>query len=132
MRVKVVEMPLFLTMPKKGKLKDYHFNLNNYRNWYFRESNNLKKLYAKIAIASLAGVDEFKRIKLEFTMFRGDKRRCDRANVLSIHEKFFCDALTKCGIIEDDNDSFVESTFYQTGEIDRENPRVEIKIIEVI
>jgi Holliday junction resolvase RusA-like endonuclease len=132
MRVKVVSMPLFLTMMKKKKLKAYHFNLNNYRNWYFRENNNLKKMYSKIAIASLAGVDPFKKVKLEFTMHRGDKKKVDRANVLSIHEKFFCDALTTCGIIEDDNDNFVESTFYQTGEIDKDNPRVEIKIIEVI
>ena len=132
MRVKEVQLPLFLTMPKKGKLKDYHINLNNYRNWNFRESNKLKKKYTKIAIASLTGVDPFKKIKLEFTMRRGDRKKVDRANVLSIHEKFFCDALTKCGIIEDDNDCFVESTFYQTGEINRDNPHVEIKIIEVI
>ncbi|RLC69301.1 MAG: hypothetical protein DRH97_00445, partial [Chloroflexi bacterium] len=107
MRVKIVSMPLFLTMPKKGKLKDYHINLNYYRNWHFQESSKLKKKYTRIVIASLAGVDPFKKVKLEFTMHRGDLKKVDRANALSIHEKFFCDALTKCGIIEDDNDCFV-------------------------
>jgi len=61
-------------------------------------------------------------------MFRGDNRRVDRANVLSIHEKFFCDALTKHGFIPDDNDKHIKSTHYYSGGIDKLNPRVEIEI----
>ena len=55
----------------------------------------------------------------------------DRSNVLSIHEKFLCDALTECGCIKDDNDSFLESSHYYTGNIDKENPRVDIDLKEI-
>ena len=48
--------------------------------------------------------------------------------MLSIHEKFFCDAMTEYGCIADDNDDYIKSTKYLSGGIDKENPRVEIII----
>ena len=71
------------------------------------------------------------KVEISFVMHRPDKRRVDRSNVLSIVEKFFCDAIVDLGIIKDDNDKFLLRTTYQTGEIDKLNPRVEITIREV-
>ena len=70
----------------------------------------------------------FNAIKLSFALYRANNRLVDRANLLSIHEKFFCDALVECGCIEDDNDDIIVSTYYYTAGIDKENPRVEIFI----
>jgi len=72
----------------------------------------------------------FRNISLTFILHRGDKRRVDRSNILSIHEKFFCDGLTACGCIIDDCDKFLDSSHYHTGDIDKENPRVDIFIKE--
>jgi len=69
-----------------------------------------------------------KSIKLTLTYYKGSKRRTDRANILSIHEKFLCDALVECGLISDDNDNIIKSTTYLSGNIDKENPRVECVI----
>lgn len=124
-------MPLFLQLGKSVTCKKYHLNLNNYHTWNFHARNNLKQLYTKMVQRKLPEDMRLNKVKVEFTMHRGDKKRVDRANVLSIHEKFFCDALTKSGIIEDDNDKFVESTLYRTGEIDKGNPRVVIEVIEL-
>jgi hypothetical protein len=37
--------------------------------------------------------------------------------------------MTKIGVIPDDNDDYIKSSFYQSGGLDRDNPRVDIKII---
>lgn len=71
-------------------------------------------------------------IRLTFVLRKKDKRKIDRANVLSIHEKFFCDALVELGCIPDDNDNYIESTHYYSGEIDKEYPRVDIIIEEIL
>ena len=39
-------------------------------------------------------------------------------------------ALVEHGCIEDDNDNFIKSTYFDGDEIDRKNPRVEVVIIE--
>ena len=122
-------MPLFIEINGKK----HHINLNNYRNWFYQLSNKIKKEYKKIAEYKLRDKKGIKlgRVKLEFVMHRKDKRKVDRSNVLSIHEKFFCDALVELGFLEDDNDNFIVSTTYKTGDIDKINAGVAITIQEV-
>ena len=129
----IISMPLYLVLAKQKneKAKKYYLNLNQYRNWHYLVSNNLKKKYAEVVIEKLPANFVFtKPIDLTFTLWKKDKRRGDRANPLSVHEKFFCDALVHAKAIPDDNDNFIQSTHYYTGGIDKENPRVEIKIKE--
>jgi len=125
----VVISPLHITMGVK-KIKNYHLNLNQYRNWHYQVNNNLKVAYKQIITPQLEGLS-FSKIKLSFVYFKPSKRRVDRANVLCIHEKFFCDALVEAGCLVDDNDDYLESTHYYTGGIDTKNPRVEIKITRI-
>ncbi len=143
----IISMPLYITkgfvckkrrrvLDKNGKPKPrkYHINLNNYRNWHSQLSNSLKIMYKEIAVKKFdkLGLWQIETpIKLTFTMYRGDKRRVDRANVLSIHEKFFCDALVEESLLTDDNDEYITSSHYYTGEIDRDNPRVDIEIGDI-
>lgn len=118
-------MPLFVF--NKSKTKKLYLNLNNYRNWHYQTSNNIKKAYQALVYPKLPKA-KYQLIEIKFTMYRGDKRKVDRANVLSIHEKFFCDALTKHGFIPDDADKFIKASHYYSGGVDRQNPRVEIEI----
>ncbi len=129
-----ISMPLCVRWGVK-KPKNFYFNLNNYRNWHYQVSNNLKKWYKETAHVALCESDlprHNKLIKLEYVLWKGSKRKMDRGNVLSVHEKFFCDALTELGYIPDDNDDYIESSFFRTGGIDRENPRVDIIIEGVL
>ena len=124
-------MPLGISMGVK-KSKMYYFNLNNYRNWHYQVSNELKKRYKDIASNKLEEHDiSFENVELTFIMYRKDKRKIDRANVLSVHEKFFCDSLVELGYITDDNDNHITSSHYYTGGVDKDNPRVDITIQEV-
>lgn len=123
-----ITMPLYLKLSKSVKGKKYHINLNNYRNWHYIVSNNLKKAYKELVTPYIKNLKIDYLIKLEFVMYRPDNRVVDRANVLCIHEKFFCDALVESGCIPDDNDNFIDETSYRTGGIDKGNGRVEIII----
>jgi hypothetical protein len=76
----------------------------------------------------LEGIKFDSPIKLTFTVFKSSNRKIDRANILCITEKFFCDALVEYGCIVDDNDEYIISTSYYTGGVDKVNPRVEIKV----
>jgi len=120
-------MPLYI---EKKNGKKIHINLNNYRNWHYQTSNQIKKAYQEIAHRKIPK-QKHALISIRFTLYRGDNRRCDRSNILSIHEKFFCDALTKNGFIPDDCDKFIKSTSYHSGGVDKGNGRVEIDITVV-
>ncbi len=132
----IISMPLYIEMGIK-KSKKMYINLNNYRNWHFQVSNNLKAKYKEIFASKLGSLAwggrglKLRKTSLTFYLHRGDRRKVDRANILSIHEKFFCDALVECGCLTDDDDSFIESTHYYTGCIDKENPRVDIVMEEI-
>ena len=130
----LISMPLCVKWGLR-KPKNIYFNLNNYRNWHYQLSNNLKKWYKETAQSALrracvtpcTGI-----ICLEYVLWKRNKGKVDRSNVLSVHEKFFCDAFTELGYIPDDNDDYIESSYFTTGGIDRDNPRVDILIKEYL
>lgn len=129
MSKEIIVAPLYVMLPRKTKAdKKMIINLNGYRNWHYIISNEVKKKYKDAVKEQLIGLAFNEPIKLHFKLFKGSKRMSDRANVLSIHEKFFCDALTELECIVDDNDNFIKETKYTSGGIDRENPRVEVEI----
>ena len=105
--------------------------MNAANTWHYQVKGQVKKKYEEVAWSKIHKLRFPKRITLEFVLWKADKRRGDRSNVLSMHEKFFCDAMTKSGCIVDDDDRYIESTTYRTGGIDRSNPRVDIVIREI-
>ena len=68
---------------------------------------------------------------MSFQLFKPTKGITDKANALSIVEKFFCDALTKFNCIPEDNDSIIISQEYLPTVYDKNNGRVEITIEEI-
>ena len=136
LKVKTIKMsmPLYVQLGKTKKAKKYHINLNNYRNYFRHVSNNVKKKYQDIAIEVVEDSEFFQanRVELKYILYRGDKRKVDLANVLSLHDKFFSDAMVWLQVIPDDSTDHIEKVVYKYGGIDRDNPRVdiEIKILE--
>jgi len=124
-----LELPLFLELGAR-KVKRFHINLNNYHNWHFKVRNKIKQSYQGIIRSQIPGL-ACDKVELVFVMHRGDKRKVDRANVCCLHEKFASDALVQAGVIEDDNDTFIKSTHYYSGEIDKHNPRVDLFVRRV-
>ena len=123
--------PLFVDLPRKTKKdKRVYLNLNYFRNLHFVVNNQAKVIYCSQMRKQLEGLKLKTPIVLTFILYRKDKRKGDRANPLSICEKFFCDALVHWKCLKDDKDEFIESSHYYTGGVDKENPRVEIDVAE--
>lgn len=122
------QMPLHIITGKR-KLKKNLINLNTYRNQDRFHEHKVKEAYQSIVRKQLKEYrfSKFDKIEIDFVLYKGSKRRIDRSNFLSIHEKYFCDALSELKIIEDDNDSYIESTRYFSA-YDKNDPRVEIYI----
>ena len=126
--IKVIS-PIYVDLPRKTKKdKRIALNLNVYRNLHFQINNQVKVEYTGEMILQLYKKSFPNPIHLEFVLYKPSKRKIDRANILCIVEKFFCDALTYFKCIPDDNDDHVLSTHYTTGGVDPQNPRVEIFI----
>jgi len=124
--------PLFVTLPRKTKAdKKIYLNLNVYRNLHFILNNQAKEIYCEMMRGQMAGRKFPGQIDITFTLFKGRNGRIDRSNILSIVEKFFCDALVHNGCIPDDNDDFIKATHYQSGGYDKGNGRVEITVAMV-
>jgi Holliday junction resolvase RusA-like endonuclease len=91
----------------------------------------MKKNYKAIMAKQIILLPQFNRVRLVYTLYPKDRRKCDVSNICSIHDKFFSDALVEMGKIEDDNYLYIPEIDYRFGEIDKDRPRVEIRIIEI-
>ena len=115
----------------KSKFKWWILNLNNYRNTHYQSLNKTKINYKESIDSQIQGLPEFSKIKLTYTLYPATKRLTDISNVCSIHDKYFCDALVEAGKLPDDNYVYIPSVTYSFGEVDKDNPRVEIFIEEI-
>ena len=123
-----IDVPLYITLPRKTKKdKKYMLNLNVYRNLHYIVSNQLKHRFCEALECVLRGLKLKDELDITYTLYKGSKRKIDRANILCIVEKFFCDALTFYEVIPDDNDDYIKATHYYS-DYDKDNPRVEIII----
>ena len=125
----VIDSPLSVALSSKKK---FILNLNNYRNASYFTLNTAKKKYKKAISSQLKQLPRFDRIRLTYCFFPSTKRRYDVANVCSVVDKFFCDALVETGHIEDDNYHFIPNVLYCIGSLDKKNPRVQILIEEIV
>ncbi len=129
--MKKIISPLFVCLPRKTKAdKKVYLNLNVYRNLHYIVNNQAKEIYRVLMFDQLSKLELKTPIDIRFILYKKTRRRTDRANILSIVEKFFCDALVEYKCIPDDSDEFINSTSYFSNGIDKENPRVEIFITE--
>ena len=115
-----------------SKKRKFILNLNNYRNTHFYSLNAAKKVYKSTVMPQLVGRVLQTPICVQYVYYPKTKRKTDLGNVLSIHQKFFEDALTELGCIADDDYSLIPQSIYSFGAVDPLNPRVEITIVETI
>lgn len=121
----VVKVPLRVLVTK---VKWFTFNLNYYRNTHYQVTNKAKKLYKEDVTDQIMSLPRFAKIHIEFRLYPKTKRLCDLDNILSIHAKFFLDSLVSCGKLLDDTYINAPMIDFRFGEIDKENPRVEVTI----
>ena len=110
------------------KKKDWTLNLNQYRNTHYQTLNKAKVVYKELIKDQLLGFICVHPITIEYTLFVKTQRRMDIGNVLSVHQKFFEDALVELSCIPDDDYHWIPQVVFSYGGQDKDNPRVEITI----
>lgn len=122
-----IDSPWSIQVSKK---KRFSPNLNQYRNAHHYTLSKAKRMYSEIVREQLPLVrPRFSKVTVTLIVYPPTKRRIDPDNVI-IHCKFVMDAIVDEHIIEDDSFEFVKNTQIRFGEIDKNNPRVEIIIME--
>lgn len=113
----------------KGKSR-YSLNLNQYRNWFYRLSNDIKKKF-KYEVSSSLDFKVVGQVGIEYEYYAPNKRKVDLMNVVSVVDKFFQDAMVERGCIEADDTSVVIQVGCRYAGIDRENPRIEARVFSI-
>lgn len=125
-------VPLFI----KVKKKNFILNLNNYRNTHWNLLNDAKQSYNQMIddMNLNDGTEGFpfkNPVKFSYYYYPKNKQSYDRMNILSIHDKFSCDALVDQKIlIDDDYRKVLTPDFFHAG-VDKKNPRMEIFVKEI-
>lgn len=119
-------LPLVVAQNKKGKL--FRLNLNIYRNAHYHTLNKAKEAYQDSLQADLQNLPQFAQVSLHYLLYPKSLQELDISNVLSIVDKFTCDALVESGKLKDDNFKVVPKVTYEMGGIDPTNPRAELFI----
>lgn len=126
-----VSSPWSVQVTKKKKFSP---NLNQYRNAHYRTLSKVKKDYAKIITDQLDTLDvlpRFNKVSVLFISYPPTRRRTDPDNLV-VHLKFAMDAIVSRGVLEDDHYGIVKELKFKFGEIDKENPRVDIILEEYV
>lgn len=105
-----------ITIYKYGKI--INIPSNSYREWHKEQTEYLKIFGPK---------KTYTHCSLSMTFFFPDKRRSDTIN----KEESVLDLFVDLGIIKDDDWTCVSTRHIYSGGVDKENPRVEIDIIDL-
>lgn len=113
--------------------------LNNLNDYIAAERTNRHKgakmkadnqSIAAVAIMQcMRGVKIEKPVEMHYTWYESNKRR-DKDNVSSFGRKVIQDALVAAGVLKDDGWKYVVG-FSDRFEVDKKNPRIEVRIREV-
>jgi len=116
---------------RQSAKKMFVLNLNVYRNSHYRTLNTVKIRYKALMVDQIMKLPKMGKVIIYYKLFPKSHRLTDIGNVISVHKKFFEDALVELGILEDDNYKFVIGSAEEFGKVDKDNPRVEILIKEI-
>ena len=124
---------LTLTLPIYGGVKKkFLIGMNWMNTTHYRSRNNVKQDYHKRIGKALP--DEVKVASPLCTHYRlyYKNKRSDAPNIIAVVDKFLMDALQEHGVIEEDNVDHYVSSSWEVVEQDRDNPRVEVEIKEIV
>lgn len=115
---------------KVSSNKWFILNLNHFRNTHYQVLNNAKKAYKEALRPQIELLPKYKKITIKYILYPVNNRLMDLGNVLSIHQKFFEDALVELGKLGADTYREIPEVIYSFGNVDKDNPRVEVYISE--
>ena len=123
------DLPIYGVINKTKNNKNCAITLNWSRAAHYRDYGKAKKQFKLMIYNQLRKSDKFKgQIQIKYTYY-ANRAGTDLDNFVGVAKKFFQDALSESGLIEDDNVNIIVANSECYGGIDRENPRVEAEIM---
>lgn len=116
------------TRVKVTKKKYFTINLNQYRNAHFFTLNKAKQVFKEMVIGDISKLPRMNKCELGYKVYPRTRHKSDIANICSIADKFFCDAMIEAGVLVDDNYEHIKDVSYSFGSVDKENPRIDVYI----
>jgi Holliday junction resolvase RusA-like endonuclease len=124
-------LPVYYTRKVKGKLETILVGLNKYERMHHQPRNTMKRYYYGLIAKHLVNKAIKGKVKTEYTYFYKNAQS-DAPNVVAVIDKLFMDALQENGIIKEDNVKNYIGSSWSVGGMDKENPRIEVRVIEII
>lgn len=125
----IFNLPIYDVINKTKNNRNCAITLNWSRAAHYRDYGKAKKKFKLMIHNQLVKSGKIKgKIKISYTYY-ANKKGTDLDNFVGVAKKFFQDALSERGLIEDDNVSIIVANSESYGGIDKENPRVEAEII---
>lgn len=121
----IIGVPLFINL---SSTKKFPLNLNHFRNANYFTINKAKQLFNENFYSVLKGLPTYNKVEITYTIFAGSKAKFDLANIGSILDKFFCDALQIYNLIPDDNYEHIIKVTFVFGGLDLRNPHANIVV----
>lgn len=124
-------LPIYgIVKPTKNN-KNCAITLNWSRAAHYRDYGKAKKMFKLLINNQLRKSGKFDgQIKISYVYY-ANKNGTDLDNFVGVARKFFQDALSEFGLIEDDNTNIIIESSECYGGIDKLNPRVEAEIIKL-
>lgn len=126
-----LQIPIYFSK-KKNKPVNFILNLNNFRNSHYRILNDAKVKYKEIITPQLKDVKKMLYVAMVYTIHKGDKRKFDIGNISCIHQKFLEDAMVENDKLFDDNCRLIPLVIEKYGDVDTDNPRVDVDIYNLM
>ena len=128
----MITLPIYYTHKVKGKQKTILVGMNAYERMFYIPRNKMKKHFYSLIRVTARRLKPIKgMVATHYTVFYKNKAS-DAPNIVAVIDKMLMDALQENGVIEQDNvQSYVRSS-WEVGGQDTINPRIEIKIFEVV
>jgi hypothetical protein len=126
----IISSPLQVQIAKtsRAKIQKFRLNWNFYRAAHVSTINRGKECYRQEMEEPISNLPSMGKVFCVYTVYPKTRRKYDIHNVCAVHEKFFMDALVHGGKLPDDNLDYCLGSMYLHGALDRDNPRVDIKI----
>lgn len=109
--------------------KNFNLNLNEYRNAHYYSLNKAKVTFKEVVQSQIDTLPLCNIIEIDYVLYTRSSRLVDINNLISITDKFLCDAIVESGKLPDDNYNHLPRTSSFFGGIDRSNPRIEAHIV---
>jgi len=94
---------------------------------HYGEYAKMKETYTNMVGWLAKKLPRYEKVALIITWYEPDQRR-DLDNIMA-GQKFILDGLVAAGTIPNDSQKYISGIFHRFG-VDRENPRVEVEIIQ--